>query len=172
TQIRFQRSDFLHRALRYAGSPRREYEVSLLRPYLESLVSGPYYERAFFDWRRIFDTYVKSNAESLCPIIFVVLTQIAEYIAAEPRLRAWNADDVFHGAREMPASGTIKRERAAQPVSYRRAGEHLRRMPPLRRGFGSSLQRQVLRDRFWQTRLIYLRPTLRCGHSWIQRLRP
>src|SRR5215472_186630 len=69
-------------------------------------------------------------------------------------------------------SGTIKRECAGRPVSYRRAGERRRRMPLRRRGFGSSLQRQVLRARFWQTRLIYLRPTLRCGHSLIQRARP
>ena len=82
------------------------------------------------------------------------------------------ADVIGHGQSDSEVSGTIKRECAEQPVSYRRAGERLRRMPLRRRGFESSLQRQVLRGRFWQTGLIYLRPTLGCEHSWIQTVRP
>src|SRR5262249_62084402 len=80
----------------------------------------------------------------------------------------------FAGLATLDDGGTdtaFKKERGTPLGSYRRAAKRQRRKPLLRRRFGSSLQKQAARGRFWRTPPTYPRPTLRRGRSWIQRCR-
>jgi hypothetical protein len=76
------------------GAEEKTYPYEMMRPYLPSFVSGPYDAAAFLHLRRICELNVKDNPDSLCPILLEALERAAEYIAVEPRSRAWSVDDL------------------------------------------------------------------------------
>jgi hypothetical protein len=76
------------------GTEEKTYSFEAIQPYLPSFVSGPYEPAAFLHLRRICDVHIKNNPDGLCPIVLTALEKAAEYIAAEPRSRAWNVYDL------------------------------------------------------------------------------
>jgi hypothetical protein len=76
------------------GAEERAYPYQVIRPYLPLFVSGQYNAGAFLHLRRICAAHIVNAPEEICRVILMAIEKAAEYIAAEPRSRAWQVYDL------------------------------------------------------------------------------
>jgi hypothetical protein len=56
---------------------------ALIRPFLESFLSGAYSGSGYIHFQRICATHIRGHAAELCPLILIALRSLAEHIAVE-----------------------------------------------------------------------------------------
>jgi hypothetical protein len=58
-------------------------DCALIRPFLESFLSGVYCSSGYIHFQRISTTHVARHVAEVCPLILLALRRLAEHIAAE-----------------------------------------------------------------------------------------
>jgi hypothetical protein len=76
-------------------------DCALIRPFLESFLSGVYCSSGYIHFQRISTTHVARHSAEVCPLILLALRRLAEHIAAEKEQPADRWDLAPHRFAEL-----------------------------------------------------------------------
>jgi hypothetical protein len=74
------------------GADDEPMDFALIRPFLESFLSGVYCGSGYIHFQRICTTHISDHAAEVCPLILLALRRVAEHVAAasEQPVDHWN----------------------------------------------------------------------------------